>query len=186
MPVSPDNICDYLAFLHTQHSGVSKMSSALTAIAWRHKTLNLLDPTKDHNIKRMMVTYQRNAPAVKRAAPLSLTLLTLCVDKIDLLHLSHYDSTLLKAILLLCYYGCTRIGELCLSNNLENVLKAKCVEFVKTKQENHFQFTLLKYKLSKGPKTLAFKEDRAAKYCPVEALRKYAGIRPVRGETFFA
>ena len=45
---------------------------------------------------------------------------------------------------------------------------------------------MLKYKLSKGPKTLAFKEDRAAKYCPVEALRKYAGIRPVGGETFFA
>ena len=162
------------------------MSSELTAIAWRHKTLNLKDPTKHFNIQRMMLNYQRNAPQVKRAAPLTLRLISQCLDHLPKLNLDSYHAKLLSAIILTCYYGCTRIGELCLSNNIENVLKSNCVEFVTLRGETHFQFTLLKYKLSKEPATRAFKENKMAKYCPVKALQSYAQVRPKSASTFFA
>ena len=107
------------------------------------------DPTKDFNIKRMLLTYQRNAPAPKRAAPLSLALVTSCLLQLHHLKLNAYDSKLLKALILTCYYGCLRIGELCLSNNLDNVLKNTCAEFFTRNSETYFKVTLLKFKHSK-------------------------------------
>ena len=183
-PISADAVGDYLAYLHMKEVNVSIMKAGLTAIAWRHKTLRLLDPTKDYNVKRMMISYVRNAPAVKRASPLTFKLLEDCLDHIHCLLLSPYDALLVKCILLTCYYGCLRIGEACISNNPENTLKNNCTEFVSLRGEKFFKYTLTKFKLSKEPVTLAFCENKLAKHCPLKALIKYSAEKP-KGCTYF-
>ena len=186
IPINSDNLAIYLAYMKRNGAGLGAIKGALTAIAWRHKTKNFPDPTKCYNIARMLVTFGKNAPAPKKAAALTFHLLEDCITKIPLLLLNHYDSVLLESLLLTCYYGCLRIGETCLSGNLNNVLKAANTEFITFRGQTVFKFSLEQFKHSREPATLAFAENPRARFCPIRALRKYASLRPNRAITFFA
>ena len=186
LPIDSAHLALYLAYLKANEVSLGSIKSALTAISWRHKTLNFSDPCKDFNLQRMLVTYAKNAPAPKKAAALTLNLLEECIANIPLLHLNSYDALTLKSVFLCCYYGCLRIGEACLSGNLENVLKAQNTEFVTLRGQQIFKFTLTHYKHSREPATLAFAQNPLARFCPVKTLREYALLRPKQALTFFA
>ena len=185
-PIDPEDIASFLAYLKVTENSYSRMTSFMTAISWRHKTLNLSDPSKNYNLSRMLSRYKKNAPAVKRAAPLTLGHLEACLNEILKLSLPVYEATMLRAILLTCYYGCMRIGELCFSGNRNNILKTRAAEFVKTKDTKYFKFTLAQFKHSKEPATLAFAANPSSSHCPVAALEDYLSRRPGNAEFFFA
>ena len=171
----------YVAHLNNCNATLGAVKGALSAIAWHHKSLNKPDPSKSFGTKRMLVSLGREAPAPRRADPITLTTLEACVDLITELGRSGYESKMLKAALLLLYYGCLRVGEVALSTNPDNVLKLACAEFLTFNSVKHFKFTLLKYKHSRAPATRCIAPNPQASHCPVAAFGDYVRARPRGG-----
>ena len=180
-PFSAASVELYVAFLNLRSASIGSIKGALSAIGWYHRAANLPDPTKSFGVKRMLVSLGRSAPAVRKADPISFGVLEACLDRLGELGLSCYDSKLLKAILLILYYGCLRVGEVTLSTNPDNVLRLANTEFLTINGCRHFRFTLLKFKNSRGPIALTIQPNPSARHCPVEAIGDFLRSRPRGG-----
>lgn len=175
----------YTAYLATSKVPLGAIKGALTAIAWYHKAGHQPDPTKSFGVKRMLVALNKEAPAPKKADPISLQMLESCLDRLGGLGLSFYEGKLLKTVLLLLYYGCLRVGEVALSSNPDTILKFANTEFLTIRGIRHFKFTLVKFKHSKGPVTLTLPPNPHSRYCPVAAIWDYFSSRPRGGDLCF-
>ena len=175
----------YITYLANCQVSLGLIKGALSAIAWHHKAGHQPDPTKSFGAKRMLVALSKDAPAPKKADPVSLMTLESCLDKIRLLRLTYYENLVVKAMLLLMYYGCLRIGEVALSSNPDTILRHANTEFLTLNGVRHFKFTLLKFKHSKGPIALCLPPNPSSRYCPVSAIWDYFSVRPRGGEHCF-
>ena len=99
--------------------------------------------------------------------------LVLCLKKFQ----SNFMSTLLKAVFLLAYHGCFRIGELCKSKDLSHTIKLDNVLFINS-PVTHLEITLNSFKHSKSPSTFSIPPSPDSDFCPIRALLHYLKIRP--------
>ena len=180
-PYNESSVELYIGHLSQLDTPIGKVKSALSAIAWHHKAMHQVDPTKSFASKRMLISLGRAAPAPKRADPITLHILEICVDFIRLLDISLYEKILIKSLLLTMYYGCLRVGEAALSSNPDNVLKLANSEFVTIRGLRHFKFTLLTFKHSKTSATMCIPPNPSSRHCPVSALWDYFKARPRGG-----
>ena len=175
----------YITYLANSEVSLGLIKGALSAIAWHHKAGHQPDPTKSFGAKRMLAALTKEAPAPKKADPISLLALETCLDKLRELGLPSYDTKLVKAMLLLLYYGCLRVGEVALSSNPDTILRYGNSEFLTLNGVRHFKFTLVKYKHSKGPIALCLPPNPSSRHCPVSAIWEYFSVRPRGGEHCF-
>ena len=185
LPFEDSTIELYVTQLALKNASIGTVKGALSAIAWHHRAANLRDPTKSFATKRMLISLGRAAPAPRKADPLSLAMLEVCLDKICFLGLSSYEGILIKSLLIFMYYGCLRVGEVALSSNPDNILRLGNTEFVTLEGVRHFKFTLVKFKHSRGPVSLCIPPEPQRKFCPVLVLQDYLRARPRGGIHFF-
>ena len=184
-PYDASSVELYVAYLAHCKATVASIKGALSAIGWHHRAANQPDPTKSFGVKRMMITISRGAPPTKKADPISFSVLESSLDRLELLRLSSYEGKLLKAMLLMLYYGCLRVGEIALSSNPDNVLLLANTEFISLNGSRHFKFTLVKFKHSRGPVPLIIAPNPSARHCPVAALEDFFRSRPRGGPWCF-
>ena len=109
-------------------------------------------------------------------SPISHHLLTELIDIIVELKLSTPDKVTLKAIMLLAYHGCFRVGELLVSTSDKHTLRFSNVAYLP--YANSLSFKLESYKHCDTPTTFVINHFHHQSYCPVKAIMEYAEIRP--------
>ena len=181
-PLPLDYVSLYVAYLYKEGASESTIRGALSVIAWQHNLRGLPDPTKDFLLKKMLVGLKRTLPQAKKVFPISKDLLNKCLMYIDRLGLKEFDQVALAAILLLGYHGCLRVGEMLLSNNLDNTLMFHNTTFL---EDGNYSFCLNTFKHSRRPQKLLLEKDDTDAFCPVRTLLAFYAIRPrVSGALF--
>ena len=121
----------------------------------------------------------------KSVLPVGHSLLHKILKACNIWILNKYDRCLLRAILLLMYHGCLRIGEVADSNTTDHALKIENVMFVIVDQETVCQFTLKSFKFSKHPITLRIRPCSNVKVCPVANILVFLRYRDRSPRVFF-
>lgn len=177
LPISTYLLSLFIANLAEKNTSTSQLKSILAAIAWHHNINSLQDPTKSLYIRRMLIGNPSFQQARTELAPINKELLHVLLDLIPTNITNPHHQILLKAILLLMYHGCMRVGEAVVSASNEHTLTLKDVDILPTQPPN-IRFTLNSYKHSKEAKTFILPASPATNYCPVNALLHYLSVRP--------
>ena len=173
----------YVADLGRRGFGESHARTTLAAIAWFHKIENLRDTTKSFIVTRLLYAIRKGKVLARGKQPITRDLLYKILD-LPASTQDKYQRIMLRAVFLLAYHACLRIGELCHSGSLTHTIMAEEI-YLETQAPQRFIVRMKTFKLSKGPKTIAVPMGRDPLYCPVRALQMYLQMRPNVGGPLF-
>ena len=159
----------------------STIRTGLCAIGFFHKIRNLGDPTKNFRITRILMGMKKVPSKKQSSLPIGHHLLLRIISQIN--SLGRFNNIALKAILLLTYHGCLRIGEV-VKTQAGHHIDLNCVRFLVKKGITKVEITLKSYKFSKEEATFIVPPD-GGEFCPVRALENYLLLRgPLPGPLF--
>ena len=115
MPVSQDTLLLYVAFLFEQGLSGSTIRVYLSAIRSMHILSGNHYPTELPRVKLALKGAVRESPQPIRKLPITITIL-----KQMLTHLpTRFDHALLQSAMTLAFFGCFRLGEICIPDNVK-------------------------------------------------------------------
>ena len=127
-------------------------------------------------------------PSHYRGAKLShinLDILNFLISQFPYFTLPKFNRVMFKALYLLMYFACLRIGEAVKSNNIEHTLKIE--QFDNLVNNNDYiliKFRYFKHSLFHYSPTIKLM-SRNDGYCPVTAIREYVNVRGMAKRPLF-
>ena len=168
----------------SQNVAVNSLRSALSAIAWLHKINDFPDPTVDLLMKKVLLGVSKYQKAKADLAPLNREILhAVCRLSYQVIP-SDYEQRLIRAVLLLMYHACLRVGEAVKSATDEHSLRMANVRITKGDAPVAC-LTLHSFKHGKDSKSFAMSSATDQEFCPVAALRDYLAVRVEGADTVF-
>ena len=181
MPVSVNQIASFIAYLSLKEYAAATIRTYVSALSHMHKLLGDFNPTSHFQIKKLLDATDKSNSTGSQLKPMSTELLHQILDNLHLFVKSHYERVLYKALYLVMFHLCARVGEVALSNNNHsNILQLKDVSVLKSgdRQTVGFLITFTKFKHSKKSPEQAFKlNSTTSAHCPVKALDCYLTSR---------
>ena len=177
MPIPTYYVGLYVAKLFKEGLAPATIRLALSAIGWFHRMSNAPDPTLAPAIQRMIMGAKRAAPPPKKLDPITRPLLHIMVTKVDSLPSSDFQRRLTKALLLLGYHACARVGELVVSGNADHTLKMENLSIRQVRGNTGIHFELESYKHSKGKIEFELLPGDDPVLCLVRHLISYLELR---------
>ena len=110
-PSKTEHVALYISHLHRIGYKVSTIHSILSGLSFRYKITNEPDPTKSFLINRLLIGAKKSESKVPQLKPIRKILLFSIVDNIRFTMKITCKQTLLKALFILAYSACLRIGE---------------------------------------------------------------------------
>ena len=174
LPATTSTLIAFISHLHTGGKKHSTISSYLSAIGTFHKLLYDTDPTKSFLVVRSLLGLKKSSPPNLGLLPIRFNLLIKVIQALQRSKLDNFLQLMTKAIFLLAYHGCFRIGELVWSQSAQHTLSLSQVTF------NHSPksviLTLPSFKHSVDPVEIII--PSSSPHCPVGALEDYLDVRP--------
>ena len=177
LPIAPQTLAIYIAHLSTRNFATATIRSAVSALAWHHRIRDLPDPSTPLYIKRMITGHKPQTTTKQEQFPIDRVLLHRLIDLLPLAIQAPYQRILLKALLLLMYHACMRVGEALVSNTADHTVKVDNVTIINS-QPPAVSMVLNSYKHSSSPKSFIIQSADSTDYCPVAALIEYLKVRP--------
>lgn len=177
LPIPPYYVALYVASLSREGYAPSTIKLALSAISWYHRMNSVSDPTSTPLIQRMLIGAKHSAPPPKKLLPITRPILHDMVTKVDSLALSDYLKRLMKALLLLSYHTCARVGELLVSNNDDHTLKLENTFFKKDSNTTTLRFVFSSFKHNREGTDFLLESADDPRFCPVRHLIHYLQLR---------
>jgi hypothetical protein len=115
MPVSQDTLLLYVAFLFEQGLSGSTIRVYLSAIRSLHILSGNHYPTDLSRVKLALKGAVRESPQPVRKLPITITILKNMLNHVS----TRFDHTLLQAVMTLAFFGCFRLGEICIPDNVK-------------------------------------------------------------------
>ena len=173
LPVSENSLALFLTHLHKSGYAYNTLKLHNSAVSYIHKLKNLTDPTKSFSVACLMLAIRKEAPKTLEQLSISKNMLHELLGHLDDIVASKYDRCLYRAVLLLQYHTCARIGEMVLSgeNNL-NVLRIEQIH-VQGHSQMVVDFVYFKHGISAAALTISAE----AFHCPIQAVRSYMQLR---------
>ena len=172
----------YITHLHKSGKKPATITSYLAALGTYQKLLFDVDPTKSFLINRSLKGLRKISLSSPGLLPIRFQLLANMLQELHHLNLDLFLRILSKAIFLLAYHGCFRIGELVWSQSLKHTLTISCVNL--THAPKAIEITLPSFKHSVDPVEIVLPATHTI-HCPFNALKDYLTIRPrVMGPLF--
>jgi hypothetical protein len=113
MPVSEDTLLLYVSFLFEEGLSGSTIRVYLSAVRSLHILAGSQYPANLPRVKLALKGAIRETPAPVRKLPITINIL-----KDLLLHVNHrFDDKLIRAVTTLAFFGCFRMGELCIPDH---------------------------------------------------------------------
>ena len=174
----------FLAHMIRENAAVSSMRSALSAISWLHRINNLDDPTTDLFMKKVLLGVNKYRKPKPELSPLGRDILHVICELSYKIIPSQYEQVLIRAILLLMYHACLRVGEAVKSASTEHSLKRMNVE-ISNEPKPVATILLHSFKHAKSPKRFTLRPSDNPLCCPVRALIQYLSVRIEGNDTLF-
>ena len=173
IPVSPETIAHFVAYLEVDGVAPSTIQSIVSGIGFFHRIKELPNPSTSYLVKRVILGAKAKAAPPVQAYPIQKDMLhKMCNLAMDLL-VPSYDAMLVTAMLLFGYHGCLRFGEMGNSGGLKHTITLEKVKMRKEKGERWVEFVMESYKNSKGPVVFRIREGDDERCCPVKALERF-------------
>jgi len=183
LPVPQFYVCLYAAHLGSQDYAHGTIKAELAAIAWNHRINGFQDPTTSLYLDRLLTGVKRSRTVKPELEPIDRDLLHILCNITYNVFSSVFEQCITRAILLLMYYACLRVGEATKSGSTEHTLKLCNVSFNNILPKS-IEIKLTSYKHSKEPKKFTLRPS-GGKHCPVQALNDYLSVRGTGEDTFF-
>ena len=178
-PSTQNMVSQFIAKLFLQNLSPSTIASYLSAISFVHKAKNILDPTDNFIVKKILKGVQNIKGHSDTRLPITGPISCKLIDSLPKVVTTPYHQMMLKAMFLLAFYAFLRIGEITVKcKKATTVLQLTDVTF-RYGDKNLLQgvdIILKNYKHSDHPKTIYIPSDSLNKYCPVKALLEYCSI----------
>ena len=120
------------------------------------------------------------SPQSAALLPITLKMLQSLITALEKIVNSSYDKKLLKAMFVIMYFCCLRIGEVALSNHDDHVIQISQVSFSQVDSVFHsftIQFNSFKMSGSRTPAITILRREHET-ICPVQLLLDYLAVRP--------
>ena len=174
LPVSTQELLDFLGFRYEAGCGSSTLASAVSAIASDHRVRGLPDPTADFRVKQLLGGARRLRAGLDDRVALSVQDVThILRSALRSLYSSPVDRAAFGAIIPLAFFLMLRPGEVVAGAALDHTLRIKHVRL----NQQQLTVTIPSSKTSAAPftTTLVARPDIVA--CPVAAMREYLAVR---------
>ena len=185
MPSPPHILGLYIAKLSDQNLAYNTIKNHVSAIATLHKIFDHSDPSNSFLIQKALSGLSRTSPPPKKLLPITKELLPSLVNALARLPLDNYNFTLFKALILISYYACLRVGEAVLSADSKHTLQFDQISFLPSPLGLTLRIKFNSFKHSSSPSVLDFPSLRDNPVCPVKALSDYLAIRPQSNGNLF-
>ena len=179
LPISPADICLFVAYLHNSGKAPKTISTYLSALGYIHKITGLSDPTTSFIVSKLMAGAYRSRPSFDLRLPITIAILDQLVDALNHTVPTLYDIQLFKAMYLFAFYTFARIGELTTNIlNPHSSLQLSDIETLKSASGDIILVTFRQYKhnVSGPPHKISFGHG-PSKMSPVQALKTYLQLR---------
>ena len=143
------------------------------------------DPTKAFPIQRLLVGAKKLDAPTPRHLPITFDLLKNIVDAIPAAVTLLRNQILFKAVFLLMYHACLRVGEVASSNHSKHTLRIENVLMSGPSANHKIIIVLETFKHSRRPALLALPEANNVNYCPKTALVNFLKIRSAANGPLF-
>ena len=170
-----------MAYLHRQGYAVSTIMTHMAGIGYIHKLNGWKDPTTSFVMKGLVNAVKKEAPRTLAKLPITLHMLYDLISSSEHILTSRYDKVMYKALLLLQYHACARVGELVVSGqNTENVVQLNQISFQSDSLGTVTQLIIdfMYFKHNKAAQSEAVTINATDEpSCPVQAVRDYIQAR---------
>ena len=112
MPVTEDTLLLYVSFLFEQGLSGSTIRVYLSAVRSLHVLAGSPYPRELLRVKLAMKGAVRETPLPVRKMPITITILQAMLTQVY----NRFDKKLISAVITLAFFGCFRMGELCVSD----------------------------------------------------------------------
>ncbi len=129
LTASVNDILLFLAHLHRNKLKHTTLQNYVSAISYQHKIASVQDTANQFIAQKFLLGAKNISPQVRQLQTITINILIDLIPSLNKLHLSHYNHTLLKTLMLLLYWGCLRIGEIVTSANSDHVIYPDQVSF---------------------------------------------------------
>ena len=178
LPASANTVAMFAAHLQQRGLKCSTIQTYLSAISNKHKLENLIGPTGTYLVAKPLQGI-KNAETKEplQRLPIIRSILHQILDTVPFCTTCKYTQTMLRALFLLTYYSCLRVGE---SVGLHSNERAHTltIDHITQVTDIGYQITFTSYKHSHTETpTFLLRQQPNTTYCPVSALRQYLQIR---------
>ncbi len=170
---TPGDVLLFLTSMEMRGLAASTILTKFSAISYFFKLLSLGDLSQNYILSRFLMGIKKSVLKVDDRIPVSLPLLHRMVDVLSTMGISEYNTVMLQSLLVLCFHGFLRPGEI--SGSLHNLLFHMCTIFI-----DSIQLNFVTYKHHKGLSSKILIPATSSKYCPRKLLIKYLSYRGVK------
>ena len=111
-PVSPENICLFVAYLHYSERAPKTITTYISAISYIHKILNFKDPSNSFLVSKLITGAYRLRHIFDIRLPITLHISNKPIDAQPHSTFNIFEATLFKAVFIFAFYTFARIGEI--------------------------------------------------------------------------
>ena len=178
MPSPPHILGLFIAKLSVQNLAYSTIKNHVSAIGTLHKLFDHPDPSNSFLVQKALSGLSLSSPPPKKLLPITKELLPSLVNALPRLPFAKFDITLFKALILISYYACLRVGEAVSSAEIKHTLQLNQISFLPSAFGPTLRIKFNSFKHSSSPTVLDFPSVRDNPVCPVNALSEYLALRP--------
>lgn len=175
LPLKSYHIALFVAHLHDKQYTTNTIRNYMSAISFVLKMNGSPDNTDTFIVsKALKGTSRFNNNSRLPLLPITKSELEIIVEEIRFATADKYEGIMYKALFLLTYYACLRVGEVVHSNKTIHTLHREQIVSTKTGYDIIFK----SYKHNSGKSPAMHMSRIEVGHCPVNALKKYIKVRP--------
>ena len=174
-PASVQTILLFIAHCYSLGLAPTTVSTYISAIGYKHKMLQMNDPTSSFLVKKMILGYHNTKKQVDCRLPVTLAVMKQLLASLAFTCPSYFLQVMLKAMYLVAFHAFLRVGEITVSNKTSSsVLSLSDIHFTFSKEKiDGFELSIRNYKHSNGLAKILFVKAIHSSECPVLALKAY-------------
>ncbi len=188
LPLRMDSLAAFLAYLFQSSNSYSTILTYVSALYYCHKIRSLWDPTKLFYIRTLLLGIKNNSSRTIPLKPISKEILHRMILMLKFGCEGIYDQIMYKAIMLIMYYSCLRVGEaLVAEHNSDHTFTSESVKAVYRQGQlvaYLIQFHSYKHQ-NVSSRVVKLQKTYLDQFCPVIALKQYLLIRSKLNGVFF-
>ena len=179
-PATPFQLNLFLTHLFKKGLQHATILNYTSAIAHYHRLLGVTDPTSAYVVTKFLQGVKNLRPQHQRLQPISINILRDLVLATSNSIAHDYNRVLFRAMMIIMYWACLRIGEVAISAHDDHVLSLSQVKATYlNNQPTALILSFKSFKHSKGAMPrIKLKAQQDTLVCPVAALLSYLQLRP--------
>jgi hypothetical protein len=176
LPLSVIQICNFIGALFDKSYSPSTITSDVSAISYIHKILGIFDPTSAFVVKKLLKGCNNLRKSNDTRLPITKQILEKIIDGIDKCIDNNFTKTLLKAVFLLAFNACLRLGEILVRSPKEagSVIQKQDVTFTYCNRRPQSLTLVIRHYKNNQPVTITIEANHNnSQLCPVTAVHSH-------------